>query len=167
MQKSFVPALFLRPKEANQSAPLRRMVGATATVSTFVTVVGQPYSPTPAGKRGLSRGLPCFPSSDSMSAVSSPQMYAPGSVVDVDVKVDAGAAGVLAEVARRVRLVARLIHEREAFVDVLAADVDVAALARIAAPAMRQPSSSLCHLCLMISRSLHVPGSDSSALMTR
>ena len=77
MQNSLVPALFLRPKLANQSAPRRRMVGATATVSTFVTVVGQPYRPTPAGNGGFKRGFPCLPSSDSMSAVSSPQMYAP------------------------------------------------------------------------------------------
>ena len=46
-------------------------------VSTFVTVVGQPYSPTPAGKGGFNRGLPCLPSRLSISAVSSPQMYAP------------------------------------------------------------------------------------------
>ena len=77
MQNSFVPALFLRPKDENQPAPRRKMVGATATVSTFVTVVGHPYSPTPAGNGGLSLGFPCFPSRDSMSAVSSPQMYAP------------------------------------------------------------------------------------------
>eukprot|EP00951_Prasinocladus_malaysianus_P012311 scaffold91690_cov19-Prasinocladus_malaysianus.AAC.1 len=42
MQKSLVPALFLRPKLENQSGPRRRMVGATATVSTLVTVDGQP-----------------------------------------------------------------------------------------------------------------------------
>ena len=77
MQNSFVPALFLRPKPANHSAPRRKMVGATATVSTLVTVVGQPYKPTPAGNGGFSRGFPCLPSSDSISAVSSPQMYAP------------------------------------------------------------------------------------------
>lgn len=51
-------ALFLRPKEENHSGPRRRMVGATDTVSTLVTVEGQPYSPTPAGKGGLSLGLP-------------------------------------------------------------------------------------------------------------
>lgn len=33
--------------------------------------------PTSAGKGGLRRGLPCLPSMDSISAVSSPQMYAP------------------------------------------------------------------------------------------
>ncbi len=39
---SFVPALFGRPKLANQSAPRRRIVGTTAMDSTLFTVVGQP-----------------------------------------------------------------------------------------------------------------------------
>ncbi len=77
MQKSLVPAFPLRPNEANQLAPRRKMVGATATVSTFVTVVGQPYRPTFAGNGGFNRGLPGLPSSDSNKPVSSPQMYAP------------------------------------------------------------------------------------------
>jgi hypothetical protein len=34
------------------------MVGATAMVSTLVTVVGQPKTPTLAGKGGFRRGLP-------------------------------------------------------------------------------------------------------------
>ena len=66
------PWLFLRPKLANHSGPRRRMVGATATVSTLVTVDGQPYRPTLAGNGGFSRGFPCLPSRLSMSAVSSP-----------------------------------------------------------------------------------------------
>jgi len=41
------------------------------------------------------------------------------------------------------------------------------ALAPIAKPAMRQPSTRRCGSCRMISRSLQVPGSDSSALITR
>ena len=77
MQNNFVPALFFRPKEANQSAPRRKIVGATATVSTFVTVVGHPYRPTLAGNGGFNLGLPCLPSKDSIKAVSSPQIYAP------------------------------------------------------------------------------------------
>lgn len=103
MLKSFVPELCSRPKPANHAPPRRQMVGATATVSTLATVVGQPKTPagnqsrercrresgewrwaeglqdvpTSAGKGGLRRGLPCLPSMDSMSAVSSPQMYAP------------------------------------------------------------------------------------------
>merc|ERR1719329_1561882 len=52
MQNNLVPVLFLRPRFANQSLPLRRMVGTSATVSTLVTVVGQPYRPTIAGKGG-------------------------------------------------------------------------------------------------------------------
>lgn len=55
---TFVPALFLRPKELNHEGPLRKMVGATDTVSTLVTVVGHPYKPMPAGNGGFSRGLP-------------------------------------------------------------------------------------------------------------
>lgn len=41
IQKSLVPLLFGLPKEENQFAPLLIIVGTTATVSTFVTVVGQ------------------------------------------------------------------------------------------------------------------------------
>lgn len=51
----------LRPKPANQLAPRRRIVGATATVSTLVTVVGQPKTPTLAGNGGFRRGLPWRP----------------------------------------------------------------------------------------------------------
>ena len=42
MLNSLVPVFFGRPKPANQSPPRRRMVGATAIVSTLLTVVGQP-----------------------------------------------------------------------------------------------------------------------------
>merc|ERR1719491_1515329 len=77
MPKSFVPLLFGLPKLWNQAAPLRRIIGDTAMVSTLVTVEGQPNSPTPAGNGGLRRGFPCRPSRLSISAVSSPQMYAP------------------------------------------------------------------------------------------
>ena len=40
--KTLVPALFGRPKLANQPGPRRRIVGATAIDSTLFTVVGQP-----------------------------------------------------------------------------------------------------------------------------
>jgi hypothetical protein len=42
MQNSLVPTLLGAPKEENQPAPRRRMVGATAIDSTLFTVVGQP-----------------------------------------------------------------------------------------------------------------------------
>ncbi len=45
-----------------------KIVGATATVSTLVTVVGQPNKPISAGNGGLSLGFPCLPSRDSIKA---------------------------------------------------------------------------------------------------
>lgn len=77
MANSFVPELRSRPIPANHFAPRRMIVGTTATVSTLVTVVGHPNNPTSAGKGGFNRGFPCFPSSDSINEVSSPQIYAP------------------------------------------------------------------------------------------
>ena len=71
---NLVPLLLGLPKLENHDAPLLKIVGDTAMVSTFVTVVGHPNTPTFAGKGGLRRGLPCLPSSDSIKAVSSPQM---------------------------------------------------------------------------------------------
>ena len=43
-------------------------------VSTLFTTVGLAYRPATAGNGGLSRGWPRRPSSESSSAVSSPQM---------------------------------------------------------------------------------------------
>merc|ERR1712046_121675 len=71
MQKSLVPEFFGRPKDVNQDAPRRMIVGQTETVSTFVTVVGHPYKPALAGNGGFKRGRPGLPSSDSISADSS------------------------------------------------------------------------------------------------
>ena len=80
MQNNLVPRLLGRPKEENQLAPLLMIVGHTATVSTFVTVVGQLKTPELAGNGGFKRGLPGFPYSDSINPVSYPQMYAPAPV---------------------------------------------------------------------------------------
>ena len=74
---SRVPPDLSVPSLANQSAPFSKMAGTAASVSTLFTTVGQPKSPTTAGKGGLSRGQPFLPSSDSSIPVSSPQMYAP------------------------------------------------------------------------------------------
>ncbi len=43
------------------------LTGATAIVSTLLTVVGQPNRPTSAGNGGFRRGLPALPSNDSIS----------------------------------------------------------------------------------------------------
>ena len=74
MLKIFVPVLFSLPRALNQEAPLLKIVGATAIVSTFVTVVGHPYNPAAAGKGGFNLGCPFLPSKLSRRAVSSPQM---------------------------------------------------------------------------------------------
>ena len=76
-QNNLVPVLFSLPKLANQFDPFLSILGITATVSTFDTVVGQPYKPTLAGKGGLSLGCPFLPSRLSISADSSPHIYAP------------------------------------------------------------------------------------------
>jgi len=71
---NLVPWLFFLPNELNQLAPLLKIVGTTATVSTFVTVVGQPHTPALAGNGGFSLGFPVFPSRDYIKADSSPHI---------------------------------------------------------------------------------------------
>ena len=44
------------PNEANHLPPLLKIVGTTAIVSTLLTIVGQPYKPTRAGKGGFNLG---------------------------------------------------------------------------------------------------------------
>src|ERR1700730_129567 len=73
-EKILVPPLLGRPRFRNASPPLRMIHGTAAKVSVLLIVVGFPYMPTLAGKGGLKRGMPFLPSSDSSSAVSSPQM---------------------------------------------------------------------------------------------
>ena len=65
------------PRSPNQSAPFSTIDGTTAIDSTLFTFVGRAYTPATAGNGGLFRGNPRLPSSESSSAVSSPQMYAP------------------------------------------------------------------------------------------
>jgi hypothetical protein len=68
------PLDFSVPMLANQSAPLRMIGTALAIDSTLFTFVGRAYTPATAGNGGLFRGSPRLPSSESSSAVSSPQM---------------------------------------------------------------------------------------------
>src|SRR5438876_2427653 len=77
---SLVPVLFgLSEREyfLYQLAPLLRIGGMAARVSTLLIVVGCAKTPDTAGNGGLIRGLPRLPSSEFIIAVSSPQMYAP------------------------------------------------------------------------------------------
>ena len=73
-QMSRVPPDFSVPIPANHAAPFSMIAGTAAKVSTLFTTVGAPNRPTTAGNGGFSLGQPFFPSSDSNSAVSSPQM---------------------------------------------------------------------------------------------
>ena len=50
------------------------MAGTEATDSTLFTTVGRAYKPAIAGNGGRRRGWPRKPSSESRSAVSSPQI---------------------------------------------------------------------------------------------
>ena len=56
------------------SAPPSTIGATLQMVSTLLTTVGEAYSPATAGNGGFSRGWPRRPSSESSSAVSSPQM---------------------------------------------------------------------------------------------
>lgn len=70
IQKSLVPRLFGLPNEENHDAPLLIIVGHTATVYTFVTVVGQLKTPLFAGNGGFNLGFPGLPYKLSIKPVS-------------------------------------------------------------------------------------------------
>src|ERR1700683_4545025 len=74
-----VPPFFGVPRPAYHSPPLRTIAGTELKVSTLLITVGHPYKPATAGKGGRIRGYPRLPSSDSISADSSPHSYAPRS----------------------------------------------------------------------------------------
>src|SRR5690348_6183573 len=78
-EKSLLPVLLGLDSDIDlyQSAPRLMMCGTAASVSTLLIVVGCANRPDTAGKGGLMRGFPRRPSMEFMSAVSSPQMYAP------------------------------------------------------------------------------------------
>ena len=71
---SFVPVEPWTPSSAYSSPPISMIAGTVASVSTLLMSVGPWYRPWLAGNGGLRRGLPRLPSSESSSAVSSPQM---------------------------------------------------------------------------------------------
>ncbi len=71
---SFVPVERPMPILAYSAPVLFTIHGTAAIDSTLFTTVGLAQSPLTAGNGGLILGLPLLPSSDSISAVSSPQM---------------------------------------------------------------------------------------------
>jgi len=162
MQYSFVPELFFRPNPANQFAPRLQIVGATATVSTLATVVGHPNNPTSAGKGGFKRGFPCFPSILSMSSFFATDV-GPSTAMNANVKWITRATSVLAYESWSIGLINGLLNVRGLLIE-FSADVYVCCSC---VHATRHPSMSLWGSPRRISRSLHVPGSPLSALITR
>ncbi len=71
-QNNRVPPFLGGPSLANHSAPPSRICGTLANVSALLMTVGPPHNPTTAGNGGRIRGMPRLPSSDSISADSSP-----------------------------------------------------------------------------------------------
>ena len=69
-----MPVEFSTPIFAYSSPPIRMMCGTVISVSTLLMSVGPWKRPWLAGNGGFRRGLPRLPSSESSSAVSSPQM---------------------------------------------------------------------------------------------
>ncbi len=76
-EKTLVPGLLALPVSVNQAAPLETIGATLYQVSTLLMLVGLPYRPLLAGNGGRVRGRPEWPSSEAMSAVSSPQTKAP------------------------------------------------------------------------------------------
>ena len=68
------PSVPIAAKRAPPPGPSSRIASTLTSVSTLLTAVGLPNSPTSTGNGGLFRGSPRLPSIDSNSAVSSPQM---------------------------------------------------------------------------------------------
>jgi len=75
--KTLVPLESAVPILVNQSAPLVRMTGMFAHVSTLLMMVGFSQRPDCAGNGGFGVGIPRFPSMERSRAVSSPQTKAP------------------------------------------------------------------------------------------
>src|SRR5919204_1242855 len=76
-ENTTVPGDGSAPRAAYQAPPCSTISGTVAIVCTLLISVGDAYSPETAGNGGRDRGWPRLPSSDSRSADSSPQMYAP------------------------------------------------------------------------------------------
>uniref|UniRef100_T1JA63 Uncharacterized protein n=1 Tax=Strigamia maritima TaxID=126957 RepID=T1JA63_STRMM len=69
VRNQFIQKLYLCACIAWATQARKPIATTTADISTFATVVGHPKTPTSAGNGGLSLGLPCLPSKDSIKAL--------------------------------------------------------------------------------------------------
>ena len=152
---------------AEKAAPPLRMIHATfANVSTLLMFDGLSTNPFSAGNGGFSRGMPRLPSSDSMSAVSSPQTNAPAPALmrsshekpDPRMFLPRRFAAVASRMAFSSRTIASGYSART-YTNALEAPIAYAA--------MSIPSMSECGSPSMTARSMNAPGSPSSALQIR
>ena len=121
------------------------MTGMLAQVSTLLMAVGLPSMPFCTGNGGRWRGSPILPSTERISAVSSPQTKAPAPRTMSMSKEKPGAQDVLAQQAQ----LARLAQGDDQVLDgqrILVADVDDALGAPVAKAPMSMPSMMLCGL---------------------
>ena len=144
---------------------MRRISGTLTSVSTLLIAVGLPNSPTSTGNGGLLRGSGRPPSIDSNSAVSSPTMYAP--------------APTRSSMSKDQPLPATSSPRRPAALACASAPSSRSRASGYSPRRYRYPrdaptanpsiviaSSSANGSSSRITRSLNVPGSDSSALQT-
>ena len=97
-EKIVVPGRALGAHRRHTRPAPRVRIGATlAQVFTLLTTVGLPHRPLVTGYGGRDRGSPECPSSDSIRAVSSPQMIGPGPAADRDAERPAAAQDVFAQ----------------------------------------------------------------------
>jgi len=164
MQKSLVPALFFAPKLANHAAPRRRIAGAAAIDSTLLTVVGQPKGPYWQGK-ALQPGHALLAFERLQKRGFFATNIGAGAVMNINVERPAVDI-VLADELGRIGLGDRGL-EAPALQNEFAANINVAGMCLHREAGEETPFDQNCGSLRMISRSLQVPGSDSSALTTR
>ncbi len=167
-QKSFGPGRALRADR--RRTPRRHRAGSAGTltsVSTLLTAVGLPKRPTSTGNGGLLRGSPRPPSIDSKSAVSSPQMYAPAPRRSSMSKAKPEPSDVVARAAPAGEPPRSRGPSARRRAGTRRAGRGSRALAPVANASIVMPSMSANGSSSMSTRSLNVPGSDSSALHTR
>jgi len=154
------------PIAENAAPPLSMIHDTLANVSTLLMFEGLSVNPFSAGNGGLRRGIPRLPSSDSMSAVSSPHTNAPAPALmrssQENPEPRMSAPRRLAAVASLMAFSRRTIasgYSARTYTNALEAPIAYAAMSM---PSMREWGSPS-----MSARSMNAPGSPSSALQMR
>ena len=162
---TLVPFDFSLPIAANASPPFTIIQATLAYVSTLLIFVGFCQYPFCAGKGGFSLGIPLSPSSEAISAVSSPQTNAPApaliliskSYPDSKMFLPRKPFSLACSIAISSRLIASGYSARQYMIP---------SVAPIAKPPIIIPSRTECGSPSRTALSMNAPGSPSSALHT-